>query len=250
MLHKHNGHTLPHIQSFQQALTLEEKKQYASYVKTLKWTLVFDNGLGFGDLPFMPTYSATQPLGLWTIFKALTEVTSVEFTEWYPCRQFHHYTPKDIYLFPKVVSISFQGYLIDTFAKYILPSTKASQLEYLRLEHFKPAGAGQSVTETTIQFLRGLLGKCTRLRSLTVIDDLLYLGGDPEVLWPVHVDFIDSVRGTLEILHFESKTDMWPTESRSNNTSPGPGLSEISNKVRQVLIRGTWPCLRKATVLP
>ena len=233
--------------------TLESHHEYTEYVKNIKWTLVYFEGDYYADsrLPLLPSFSDTEPQGIWKILKRLTKVTSVEIAEFDSVGQFRRNIPKNLTLFPQVTSVSLVGDFTDTFVFSVITPRKAPQLQHLHLDTVRLEALGQSDEDTTIRFLRGLLGKCTRLRSLVVIDsatNLLFPNGGPEILLPVYLDFIQSVQGTLEKLHFESKDDM-PFGGISG-TSPDPELLEISNKVQQVLRRGTWPCLRKATILP
>ena len=224
--------------------TLKEKKQYASYVKTLKWTLLFDNEYGGVDLPLLSTYSATQPRGLWTIFIALTEVTSVEFAEWDFCGELSYYLPKNIFLFPKVASISFQGDLTDTFVGYLLPDTDASQLQHLRLENFQI----NVDMELTILFLNKFAARCTKLKSLMVFEHEMELTspeGDLGTGLSAYVRIIESARETLETLYFEIRDF-----ELGNFPSKESDLKEITSTIQAVLGHGIWPRLRKATVVP
>lgn len=215
--------------------------------------MYFDSEFTSSRLPLLPSFSDAEPQGIWIIMKRLIKVTSVEIAEFDSVGQFRRNIPKNLTLFPQVTSVFLEGDFTNTFVFSIVTPRKAPQIQHLHLTNVQLEGLGQVDTETTIRFLRGLLGKCTNLRSLIVIDsavDLLFPNGNPEVLWPVYIDFIDSVRGTLEVLHFESQPDVLPFESRRNTSRRDSELLEISNKIQQVLRRGTWPCLRKATVLP
>lgn len=221
-------------------------KEYAGYVRSLKWTLVFwDASENVDQLPFVPTYSGTQPQGLWTIFKALTEVTSVEFSEWECWGEFSDYIPEDGYLFPNVASISFQGHINTAFARYILSSTKANQLQHLCLLHFQIAVD----MEPTILFVNYLAGKFTSLKSLMIIEDplnLMYPEDDLGTEISAYIKLLESVRETLETFYFEARISEIP--GPRHIPSAQDCFVELKSSIQMVLNHGSWPCLREATV--
>ena len=226
--------------------TLKINREYAKYVKTLKWTLVYyDEDYHDTGFPFLPSYSRKKPLGIWELFKTLTEVTTVEIAEWDSCGQFRKFMPKNIFLFPKAITVKLQGVLTDTFTEYVLGTSKIRQVQHLHLVDFESETVGYTSTEATIMFLDGLVGKCTALKSLIIINSDLNLddpASDRDTEWKHYARLLESVKSTLEILRFKS------------HAFGGSGRLHddivYRNSIEKILNHGNWPRLRKVTILP
>ena len=180
----------------------------------------------------------------------LTEVTSVEVAEWDSCGELRKFMPMNLSLFPKAVSVKFSGDLTDTVIHSFLPANRISKLRHLHLEDVQSDARGCTSTEATIQFLNGLVGKCTALKSLTVIDSEFNLD-DPTAKrpteWTAFAQFLSSVKGNLEVFYFKSHGD-GDGDLDSADRVYDPELYRES--IQKILDDGNWPHLRKVTILP
>ena len=228
--------------------TLKSKPEYAKYIETFKWTLVFySENYRRTNFPFLPSYSKQKPFGIWDIFRTLTEVTSLEITEWDHCGEIRKFTPKNMTLFPKVTSVTLFGYLWDTTTSSIIPDSKIHQLCHLHLIDLDISAIGQEVG--TINFLDNLVGKCTALKSLTIIAPDVILNdpeSDEDTLWKAYLRLLGSVKESLEVFYFESH----PSTAGGIKWCFGYNPALYSDSLQQILDDGKWPRLRKVTILP
>ena len=230
--------------------TLRSKPEYAKHIKTFKWTLVFySESYRYDRFPLLPSYSKEKPSGVWDIFQTLTEVKSVKIAEWDSCGEFRKFMPKSLSLFPKATSFSSWGVLLDTFTSYIISDGRIPQLQHLHLEDFQLMKTGRDDIETTINFLDNLVGKCTALKSLTIIAPDDYLEdpeSDRDTVWKAYLRLLQSVKASLEIFYFKSHP------STAGDVKWGyiynPAL--YRDGFQRILDHGSWPRLRKVTILP
>ena len=170
----------------------------------------------------------------------------MEIAEWDSCDQTREYMPPTLFLFPKAVSVGFLGDLTDTLVDFILPINKISHLQHLYLEDFQSFAEGLTSTEATSGFLNALVGKCTALKTLTVIDLEVNLDdptADRPTEWKAFARFLDSVKGTLEVFYFKIHGD--------GIVDPECYDPELYREaIQRILDNGTWPRLRKVTILP
>ena len=233
--------------------TLKTRPRYAKYVKTFKWTLVYhEDQYSYADFPVLPSYSKDELSGIWAIFRMFTEVMSVEIAEWDSCGEIAEWVPENLTLFPKAISIKLSGVLTDTVIQSVLPANRISKLQHLHLEDVQSHAHGCTFTEATIQFLNGLIGKCTALKSLTVIDSEVFLD-DPTADHPTGFTalarLLESVKATLENFHFECHGLRHEvTYGSLYDPQLYPQLYRAS--IERILSHGNWPRLRKVIILP
>lgn len=222
--------------------TIKDHSEYAKHVQRFEWTFMNQRREDAqGWLEVLPSHSASEPGGMWEILSMLTNVSrakvneqSIEFS-WIK-------VPRDLTLFPRLKSISIFGSLVARLVRAILPVSKASQLQSLRLENFHMYSiARQAVIETTGPFWASFVGNCTDLQSIEVIhggDDFPFPCGVLGTTCTVYASLIGSTRGTLKYLYYKRRGFRENTQF------------DRSRRVQQVLDHGPWPCLRKAKVLP
>ncbi|KAG7009828.1 hypothetical protein G7Y79_00001g001000 [Physcia stellaris] len=221
--------------------TIKAHPEYAKHVQRFEWTFMNKRREDArGWLEALPSYSASEPDGIWEILSTLSNVSQVKINEasiefsWIK-------VPKHLTLFPRLKSVSIFGSVVARLVRAILPVRKASQLQSLRLENFHMFSiARQAVVETTGPFFAGLVGNCADLQSIEIIhggDDFPYPCAVLGATCTVYASLIDSSRGTLEYLYYKRRY--------GNNIQ-----FDSSMRVRQVLERGSWPCLRNAEVRP
>ena len=250
-LHCHDGQELKHYLEQSAFLrTLKSHPEYARYVQYLKWTLlVLQPGQFPDDLPCLPSYSNHISGGIWEILPLLTEVIWVEIDEYESCGYIRTTIPRGLSLFPKASIIAMEGCLTDTFAHAVLPVSKASHLQHLRLVDVDLGGTDMSAPDSTIRLLNSLTGRCVSLKTLVVKESNLYLFDRCSALGQAtaseaYLEFLGSVRETLVHLWFACR------DCLGNKTQPDPDVLSMMNKIYQTLKRGTWPHLRNVTLLP
>lgn len=212
--------------------TIKARPEYAQYVHSLRWTPV-DASI---------SRSRTALLGIKEISTTLVNVSHVEISMTGLHLRQHRYL-RDLSLFPKVSSISLVRRVHDILVETVLASNKASQLQHLKLRHVSIGGTSrhgrEGLESPTILFVNSLTGQCTKLRSLTIVQDWSSLVIQEDwlqtTLLTSYLALLKSVSGTLETLHFEV------------SARPDPWFFEA---VQAVLKEGTWPRLRKVVVLP
>ena len=212
--------------------TIKQHPEYSKLVHTLKWT--------FTNLPCEDGYSTEQHV-IWDVLSMLTNVSEISVMQYgIPMSTSCVDVPTGLTLFPTVKSITICGSLIDAIVQVLLPISKVSQLQRLRLgklHMFRDVGM---TTETTGPFLANMVGQCTNLQSMTVIDDeddLRYPCRALGTTCTIYASFIDSTRGTLKYLFYRCRR-------------PYMSNLQVANQIQQVLDHGSWPCLIEAKVHP
>lgn len=213
---------------------IKHHREYSKHVQKIRWTITNlrceDEG---GWLPL---------LRMWDVLSMLTNVSQVKVKQTgIPISTSCVDVPEGLTLFPRANSISISGSLIDTIAQAILPTSKAGQLQRLRLQNFHVYSDIHMTAEATGPFLANLVGKCTHLQSIGVIHSGSSLDSPCRVLGTtctIYASLIDSTRGTLKSLYYQRRR-----VHESDDT-------HIAKPIQQVLNHGSWPCLLKAKVHP
>lgn len=244
--------------------TLRLHPEYAHYVHALTWTPLDINidapGRNFWDNlvhqlmtaspPSAPSYLPAESGEIRKLLKMLVNVSRVQVSDLAingRIRQQLHL--ENLSLFPKVTSISLIRSVSESTVKAILSGNKARQLQHLSFRNFFLPTTTSNLAvllHSTVLFINSLIGKCTNLKSLAVVHGIntSLVSVDDRLgttLLASYFALLKSVRGTLEMLHFEA-TGMEPFN--------GLELLRVCEGVQAVLKEGAWPCLRKAIILP
>ena len=177
------------------------------------------------------------------ILSSLLSVSKVSFSECSIGDYTRSDVPPDLDLLPKVTDLTLKGDFLSNFVYSVISSSKAGQLERIWFDGLLLDGKEDSGDyEITASFLNSLVGHCTRLKSLKIVASeyqLLFPSGERYDTANVYIKLIDSVRETLEEMYFEIEGER-----------PDPESKRILKEVQELLERGSWPCLRKKTVVP
>lgn len=101
--------------------------EYSTHVQELYWTFTnLRREDEKGWLPLLPSYSASEPHGMWEVLSMLTNVSRVKINELETIyTPFNIDVPEGLTLFPRAKSISIFGTLMDTIVEAILRVSKA-----------------------------------------------------------------------------------------------------------------------------